>query len=211
MLPALPASRSSPPRPFKRVVARVAVEEVDRVVALQRVGELSAAQVLDVQQGVDLRPTGRGSARHVDVHGQRAAVAQPVGAIGSGAAVENVVAGSPDQRIVAAESLQVVRSEGPGQCLAVRGSIDRVKAGVVVLDQTTGRGRADDRAVGRAGEGDLEALVGLDQSIAVHADHQRLAGLAGGEAMLPEGSTPPVKSAALAGLAPLPATAQATA
>ena len=117
----------------------------------------------------------------------------------------------PISEFVAAEPLDVVRSEGPGQCLAVRGSIDRVEAGVVVLDQATGRGRAEDGAVGRAGEGDQKALVGLDLGVAVHAD--RAASCwprRRRRRCVPEGSTPLVKSAALAGLAPVPVTAQAT-
>ena len=73
-----------------------------------------------------------------------------------------------------------------------------------------------DRAVAVAADGGAggprqrhrEALIRLHDPVARDVDRDRLAGLAGREATVPDGKAAPTKSDPVAGLAPLPVTAQ---
>jgi hypothetical protein len=75
--------------------------------------------------------------------------------------------------------------------------------GVVVVDDGADHVVAGDVGVGAlAGELDGEVLIAFVQAVAGHVDQDGLGGFAGAKVTLPEGSTPPAKSAATA----LPAT-----
>ena len=76
----------------------------------------------------------------------------------------------------------------------------------VVVDYGAGCGSGGDGgSSARRRQRDSKALVGLHRGVAGDVDGDELAGLAGREADRP-GRNAPVKSVALAGLAPLPET-----
>ena len=132
-----------------------AAQDVGIAVTGQRIGEGRAGDILDPGQGFGARTAAACAGCQVDRHGS--ARARIVGRIGSGAAVERVIAEATDQAVVAVAAVQsviaraaiqrVIAGEAIDGVVATQ-SADHVREGCAV-DGLTGDIAADDNAARR--------------------------------------------------------------
>ena len=122
------------------VVARSTRQDVGAGISGQRVGKAGAGQVFHVGQEV-ARGIATGARSPADGDGNARRRGRIVHRINAGAAVDDVVASTTDQRVILAAAIQAVVARSAGKAVGQSAAIDCVVASIA--RQRVGKGRAD--------------------------------------------------------------------